>query len=97
MYIHIYYKERKILKDEVQQDGKNANMPQPGIEPGTPADTAGALPTELPRDQAETQPVLVTSKPSCFYPPAPSDRHKLVCISICILKKLLEPHQSINI
>ena len=28
-----YYKERKILKDEVQQDGKNANTSQPGIEP----------------------------------------------------------------
>ena len=39
---------RKISKDEVQQDGKNANTSQPGIEPGTPADAAGALPTELP-------------------------------------------------
>ena len=43
-----YQKERKILKDEVQQDGKNANTSQPEIEPGTPADAAGALPTELP-------------------------------------------------
>ena len=43
-----YEKERKILKDEVQQDGKNANTSQPGIEPGTAADAAGALPTELP-------------------------------------------------
>ena len=43
-----YQKERKILKDEVHQDGKNANTSQPGIEPGTPADQAGALPTELP-------------------------------------------------
>ena len=43
-----YQKERKILKDEVQQDGKNANTSQLGIEPGTPADVAGALPTELP-------------------------------------------------
>ena len=43
-----YSKERKILKDEVQQDGKNANTSQPGIEPGTPADAAGALSTELP-------------------------------------------------
>ena len=46
--IYICIKERKILKDEVQQDGKNANTSQPGIEPGTPADAAGALPTELP-------------------------------------------------
>ena len=37
-----------IWKDEVQQDGKHANTAQPGIEPGTPADVAGALPTELP-------------------------------------------------
>ena len=36
-----------ILKDEVQQDGKNANPYQPGIEAGTPADAADALPTEL--------------------------------------------------
>ena len=36
------------LKDEVQQDGKNANTSQPGIKRGTPADAAGALPTELP-------------------------------------------------
>ena len=43
-----YSKERKILRDEVQQDGKNANTSQPGIEPGTPADATGALPTELP-------------------------------------------------
>ena len=37
-----------ILKDEVQQDGKNANPSKPGIEPATPADAADALPTELP-------------------------------------------------
>ena len=43
-----YQKERKILKDEVQQDGNNANTSQPGIEPGTSADVAGALPPELP-------------------------------------------------
>ena len=49
IYIQTYSKERKILEDEVQQDGKNANTSQPGIEPGTPADAAGALPTELPR------------------------------------------------
>ena len=42
-----YKKERKILKDEVGQNGKKASMSQPGIEPGTPADAAGALPTEL--------------------------------------------------
>ena len=42
-----YYKERKIVKDEVQQVGKNANTSKPEIEPGTPADAAGALPTEL--------------------------------------------------
>ena len=30
------------------RDGKNGNTFQPGIEPGTPADAAGALPTELP-------------------------------------------------
>ena len=29
-------------------------------------------------NQAETQPERATSQPSCFYPPAPSDRHKLV-------------------
>ena len=29
-------------------------------------------------DQAETQPERVTSEPFCFYPPARSDRHKLV-------------------
>ena len=35
IYIYIYILERrKILKDEVQQDGKNANTSQPGIEPG---------------------------------------------------------------
>ena len=27
---------------------KNANTSQPGIEPGTPVDAAGVLPTELP-------------------------------------------------
>ena len=27
---------------------KNANTSQPGNEPGTPADAAGALPNELP-------------------------------------------------
>ena len=43
-----YYKERKILKYEVQQDGKNANTSQPGMETGTPADAAGAPPSELP-------------------------------------------------
>ena len=44
----ILERKKKILRDEVQQDGKNANTSQPGIEPGTPADAAGALPTELP-------------------------------------------------
>ena len=38
----IYILERKVLKDAVQQDGKNANTPQPGIEPETPVDAAGA-------------------------------------------------------
>ena len=47
IYIYLYMKERKFLKD-VQQDGTNANTPQPGIELGTPADAAGALPTDLP-------------------------------------------------
>ena len=69
--------ERKILKDEVQQDGKNANKSQPGIETGTPADAAGALPTELPgpgRNPTRTSDILTIR----FYFPAPSDRHKLV-------------------
>ena len=30
------------------------------------------------QDQAETQPEQAKSQPSCFYPPTPSDRHKLV-------------------
>ena len=30
------------------------------------------------RDQAETQPERATSQPSCYYPPAPCDRHELV-------------------
>ena len=34
--------------------------------------------SQLYWDQAETQPERATFQPSCFYPPVPSDRHKLV-------------------
>ena len=64
-------------KDEVQQDGKNANMPPPGIEPGTPADVAGALPTELPGPGPK---------------PNQNERHCCFGLPICLLACQLISH-----
>ena len=72
-----YYTERKILKDKIQQDGKMPTCPSQELNLGLQQ-----IRLVLCRlsywDRAEMQPEHVTSQPSCFYPPAPSDPHKVV-------------------